>query len=1221
MSQINYKRKPFVVNAITGEELKAGNRDVGRIYYLLVDDRYGCCEADMPAKQIHNRLEFMTTFSERIDNWNPHDQLIFYFSGHGDLRNGEYCLKLGLKESDWHPFDSILNELKMSNVTRAILIIDACRSGAVVGIKGSNDDDNTNDAYNAINKDKIPQGIAIIASSLASQVSIELDNSSYSLFTHLLCEGIESGLDGKHNNKALISIEDIVAYISHKLTTEKNYSKYFQRPIFQIGKAHGEIWLTKNISGSVHKQPQQPSSTLSIPRNFCLHKYQQSIKETYGSLKLDSLDTSGYAYNELKLWRMFIPQNVREVHQFLPQIYELPKEEQKRLLESNQLDPLSQKDWEKYQQAYYRQFPRWVFEIWNDSQNSRYVVILGDPGSGKSTLLQYMALEWAESPSEDLSSLPIPLLIELRTYIRKSKENKCKDFLEFFDKANGIIHRFDQHQLHEYLTAGKAILMFDGLDEVFAPEERQDVINDIYSFTKEYPQVRVIVTSRVIGYKPQLLRDAGFRHFMLQDLEQYQIDDFIHRWHELTFNDEAEKIRKRERLKAAINTSSAIQQLAGNPLLLTMMAILNRNQELPKDRAELYNQASRVLLHQWDVERTLVDQRLDPLTIDYKDKQAILRHIAYHMQATEQGLTANLIVSNDLENILTDYLKRIEVVSPKAFAKLMTENLRVRNFILCFLGADYYAFVHRTFLEYFCAWEFVWQFEKERTISIEDLTTNVFGKHYNDDAWQEVLRLIAGMIQPKFVEQIILYLINIQDDKNEFFSLFLAAKIIYEVRNPADISDANNQVFEKLKELAKNDSVDNITRIQAISVIYNNWKNSSKVLSLCIDMAQSKVSPSVSKQAVKILAEIAQESSEALSSLKTISQSGNEIAIEELARIKNDDPETIKILQTFALAANPVAINELVRIGGDVPSTLPILKKILSLPIDEDLKYSVIGALIRHWKHDSDILPILKKLARSGNKAAIRGLAQTWTQKPEALSIIEQLARSGNKVAIEELAWNWHEHPSTLDILKEIAQSGNLIAAIELLLLGKIDIEIFDFLVAHIHDFNYKKFIDYDSYKKFIEYDIINDLENFLITYSYSLREFILNKTDDELITIQLNKLRMKKRGIELDQGHFSTLRTKIKNSELLKAALSSLGITVKTDADVRGSNQYRVRCDIVAVMKGRFDLGWSINSDGSYNLICDLWGIGKTYNQTELINSINQRYAAMAKGYKRFVK
>jgi predicted NACHT family NTPase len=45
------------------------------------------------------------------------------------------------------------------------------------------------------------------------------------------------------------------------------------------------------------------------------------------------------------------------------------------------------------------------------------------------------------------------------------------------------------------------------------------------------------------------------------------------------------------------------------------------------------------------------------------------------------------------------------------------------------MGADYYAFVHRTFLEYFCAWEFVWQFKETQTLSIEQLKHEVFGKH------------------------------------------------------------------------------------------------------------------------------------------------------------------------------------------------------------------------------------------------------------------------------------------------------------------------------------------------------------------------------------------------------------------------------------------------------------------------------------------------------------
>lgn len=93
------------------------------------------------------------------------------------------------------------------------------------------------------------------------------------------------------------------------------------------------------------------------------------------------------------------------------------------------------------------------------------------------------------------------------------------------------------------------------------------------------------------------------------------------------------------------------------------------------------------------------------------------------------------------------------------------------------------------------------------------------------------------------------------------------------------------------------------------------------------------------------------------------------------------------------------------------------------------------------------------------------------------------------------------------------------------------------------------------------------------------------------------------------EPGHFSVLRTKMTDGEILKTTLRDLGITVKIEADVRGYNGQRVRTDIVAVLEGEYDLGWGRHSDGSFDLIGDLWGIAKKYNQTELINSINQKY------------
>ena len=68
------------------------------------------------------------------------------------------------------------------------------------------------------------------------------------------------------------------------------------------------------------------------------------------------------------------------------------------------------------------------------------------------------------------------------------------------------------------------------------------------------------------------------------------------------------------------------------------------------------------------------------------------------------------------------------------------------------------------------------------------------------------------------------------------------------------------------------------------------------------------------------------------------------------------------------------------------------------------------------------------------------------------------------------------------------------------------------------------------------------------------------------------------------------------------------MGIYVKTEADVRGDGQV-VRADVVAVLEGEYDIGFSQNSNGSYDLIADLWGVAKKNNQTELINSIFQKY------------
>jgi len=355
----------------------------------------------------------------------------------------------------------------------------------------------------------------------------------------------------------------------------------------------------------------------------------------------------------------------------------------------------------------------------------------------------------------------------------------------------------------------RVVLLLDGLDEVFDPVERERVVNDIHRFSNDYKHVRIVVTSRVVGYQPHRLRNADFRHFMLQDLDEDQIGNFLDKWHDVTFDKPQEGEAKRQRLASAIKNSKSIAQLAGNPLLLTMMAILNRNQKLPDDRVDLYQQCSRLLLHQWDVERTLGEFPGLSAEIGLREKTDILRTVAYAMQTRMSDKSrANYIDGTTLTSLIEDYLHtELRFDQARAVARALVEQLRTRNFILCYLGADSYAFVHRTFLEYFCAADIVHQFNVAKTLSEPDLIA-LFDAHCRDDDWREVLRLICGQIDETFVGRIVEHLatrtdLEQWDGDTPLPELPLAIWCLGEVRNVSRLDSCGRILLDRVMNLTR----------------------------------------------------------------------------------------------------------------------------------------------------------------------------------------------------------------------------------------------------------------------------------------------------------------------------------------------------------------------------------------------------------------------------------
>ncbi len=62
----------------------------------------------------------------------------------------------------------------------------------------------------------------------------------------------------------------------------------------------------------------------------------------------------------------------------------------------------------------------------------------------------------------------------------------------------------------------------------------------IVGFAIDFPEVSIIVTSRIVRYKRKILEYACFIHFTLQDFEKEQITNFFDKWYRLVVDEKDE---------------------------------------------------------------------------------------------------------------------------------------------------------------------------------------------------------------------------------------------------------------------------------------------------------------------------------------------------------------------------------------------------------------------------------------------------------------------------------------------------------------------------------------------------------------------------------------------------------------------------------------------------------------------------------------------------------
>ncbi|AKI99409.1 phosphorylase superfamily protein [Archangium gephyra] len=272
-------------------------------------------------------------------------------------------------------------------------------------------------------------------------------------------------------------------------------------------------------------------------------------------------------------------------------------------------------------------------------RHSKRFVIIGDPGAGKSVLTRLALLACME---EDVGDKARRLLLGDRWYDREEGEavSSLGGLLPVRLSLGGLgnplakegwtledcIREELRHQqapaplidrLGELLAAGRIFLILDGLDEV-PDRQRERVVDAVVALAKNYPEVRLLATSRPNGYHPRI---QGFGYTRLAPLHDRQQHDLVSRLHHLVEThhrgDEHAVERARHRTHAllhAIRTRDEWRELSSNPLLLTLCALTKTHEGgVPKHRVFLFENFIRTILVQWrsvvpaEAEKQLLD--------------------------------------------------------------------------------------------------------------------------------------------------------------------------------------------------------------------------------------------------------------------------------------------------------------------------------------------------------------------------------------------------------------------------------------------------------------------------------------------------------------------------------------------------------------------------------------------------------------------------------------
>ncbi|MGB8648720.1 MAG: SUMF1/EgtB/PvdO family nonheme iron enzyme [Anaerolineae bacterium] len=399
------------------------------------------------------------------------------------------------------------------------------------------------------------------------------------------------------------------------------------------------------------------------------------------------------------------------------------------------------------------------------------VAVIGDPGSGKSTLLKYLALRLAAE-----QDAPLPILLPLNAYadaLSRQDVNLEQYLPEYFaGLSQGVAGLGSLFQ--KAIAQGQAVILLDGLDEVQA--DRGRVVNRVEAFASEAAARgnRVVVTSRVVGYRESPLDPKAWALYTLHDFDRAAIEQFAAKWclafEKSTSGDtpeaRANADKERQGLLQALDANPGVANLASNPLLLTILALIKRQGvSLPNRRVKLYELYLKTLISAWNKARTLDRRQVGP-DIDDDAVITILGPLA--LRVRQENPTAGLVS----ERTLIDWLTGIYMGEDWGLrrgpawerAKEFLASVHRYSNLLLERGSGQYGFIHLTFEEMLAAYGLVQKGQLDLNESLALIRDCLV-----DPGWRETILLSVGIWgllnkAPKVAGQVVREMLKMECD-------------------------------------------------------------------------------------------------------------------------------------------------------------------------------------------------------------------------------------------------------------------------------------------------------------------------------------------------------------------------------------------------------------------------------------------------------------------------